>query len=559
MSLPQTSTGSAFLGVLLAVALAPAYAQRPVVYPGGVVNSASFVNKGQPTHAVAQGSIASVFGENLAPATAWADTLPLPYTLAGTSVTINGTPAPLFYVSPNQINLQVPGAVGGNPYFGGYGDYPIVVKTGAGTSDPAVVEIARSGPGIFTVDGTGCGRGLVFNHQSDGSLVLNSPENSVEPGRILVFFGTGVGGFPYPLLADGQPSPSAPPAYLQAGSGVMVNTLIVPLAARTRTRTPGFVGLDQINFVAPHDTVEGCSIPLNLYAQIKSRYEMSPPVPISVRRGGGQCVDPPPEGWATLRWEKVMLASGIQPPPKKDSLEIEFASGVAKPLVEVPDPPPGACQARYFPPETASCPGFDDRNLDAGTVRIEGPGPRRMGVAPRLDDGKPLYRVELPAGMIQEGEWRLAGQGGGDVGPFETAVRMPPPIEVTTSLPPGTVIPYGRSFTVTWRGGDTNSVVRLRVITRASPLGSAPNGFGFYYLHHWYECPAPAEQGRATLGVISDGPQLHLPIFPSDNIEVVLTMGPKDPAGDPFTAPGLARGGRHFWSYVWRWGGLRIE
>ena len=65
-------------------------------------------------------------------------------------------------------------------------------------------------------------------------------------------------------------------------------------------------------------------------------------------------------------------------------------------------------------------------------------------------------------------------------------------------------------------------------------------GFGFYYLHHWYECPAPAEQGRATLGVISDGPQLHLPIRPSDNIEVVLTMGPKDPAGDPFTAPGVS-------------------
>ena len=69
---------------------------------GGVANAASY------TQTFAPGAILSVFGTDLAPATAIAQTVPLPTMLAGTSATINGTAAALYYVSPTQLNIQIP-------------------------------------------------------------------------------------------------------------------------------------------------------------------------------------------------------------------------------------------------------------------------------------------------------------------------------------------------------------------------------------------------------------------------------------------------------------------
>jgi len=67
------------------------------------VNAASFA--GGP---VAPSSIASGFGSSLAASTAWATAVPLPWALADVSVRVGGVPAPLFFVSPQQVNYQVP-------------------------------------------------------------------------------------------------------------------------------------------------------------------------------------------------------------------------------------------------------------------------------------------------------------------------------------------------------------------------------------------------------------------------------------------------------------------
>ncbi len=74
--------------------------------PGSVaaiVNANGF----QPGPAAA-GSIVALFGSNLAPLAAQASSLPWPKVLEDTSVFINGTAAPLLYVSPTQINAQIP-------------------------------------------------------------------------------------------------------------------------------------------------------------------------------------------------------------------------------------------------------------------------------------------------------------------------------------------------------------------------------------------------------------------------------------------------------------------
>lgn len=57
---------------------------------------------------VAPGSTVAVFGSNLASRAAWASSSAWPRMLEGTSVFINGVAAPLQYVSPGQINAQVP-------------------------------------------------------------------------------------------------------------------------------------------------------------------------------------------------------------------------------------------------------------------------------------------------------------------------------------------------------------------------------------------------------------------------------------------------------------------
>src|SRR5579862_2501813 len=83
----------------------------PFVADGGIVNAAGQT----PLKSVAPGSIASIYGANLAPSVAAGPGSPLPRTLNGVVVTSGGKTLPLLFVSPEQINVQVPSdAVAGN-------------------------------------------------------------------------------------------------------------------------------------------------------------------------------------------------------------------------------------------------------------------------------------------------------------------------------------------------------------------------------------------------------------------------------------------------------------
>src|SRR5947208_8921427 len=92
------------IALLLVAATGLAFAQKPVVVDGGVLNGASFA-KGQ---AVAPGSLVSIFGTELAATTAQAGSIPLSTSINDVSVTFNGVAAPLSLISPGQINAQVP-------------------------------------------------------------------------------------------------------------------------------------------------------------------------------------------------------------------------------------------------------------------------------------------------------------------------------------------------------------------------------------------------------------------------------------------------------------------
>src|ERR1044071_7569568 len=97
--------------IVFAALACAAFAQTPVVAPGGVLNGASFdKTTGAP---IAPGALVSIFGTDLAAATASADTVPLSTQLSGVTVTFNGVAAPLKDVvhnaaSGDQVNAQVP-------------------------------------------------------------------------------------------------------------------------------------------------------------------------------------------------------------------------------------------------------------------------------------------------------------------------------------------------------------------------------------------------------------------------------------------------------------------
>ena len=120
------------------------------------MNSGSYTAQG-----VAPGSIVSIFGTNLAAATATANTTPLPTALSDvTSVTFNNIPAGLYFVSQNQINAQLPFDV----LPAGSGTVNVVVTSQRGTSAPQNVTVTPASPGIFTTTANGLGQAFAYDN-----------------------------------------------------------------------------------------------------------------------------------------------------------------------------------------------------------------------------------------------------------------------------------------------------------------------------------------------------------------------------------------------------------
>lgn len=114
------------------------------------VSAASFA-----ANPLAAEAILAAFGNNLATATAAANTTPLPTTLAGTTVKVKdsaGTErlAPLFFAGPTQINYQMPPGTT-------TGTATITVTNANGVSAQGSATIARVAPGIFTANASGQG------------------------------------------------------------------------------------------------------------------------------------------------------------------------------------------------------------------------------------------------------------------------------------------------------------------------------------------------------------------------------------------------------------------
>jgi uncharacterized protein (TIGR03437 family) len=224
-------------------ALATASGLAPTLFTGGMVNGASFRPSSGANGSVAPGTIVSIFGSDLASGTAVAQSTPLPTTLLDTTITFDGTPAPLFFVSPTQINAQVPWNVT-------LGSVAVRVQRGFLEIPSQSFTLTAVSPGIFTTNQTGSGPAAIL-HAATFEAV--TPANPAVPGERLAIFATGLGAV-RPAVASGAPAPSPAPTTI---SSALVNIGGIPAAIEFSGLAPGFVGLYQVNVIVPGGLASG--------------------------------------------------------------------------------------------------------------------------------------------------------------------------------------------------------------------------------------------------------------------------------------------------------------
>jgi uncharacterized protein (TIGR03437 family) len=181
---------------------------------------------------IAPGSLISIYGANLATGTEVASTTPLPTELGGTVVTINGTPIPLLFTSPGQINAQAPFEIQA-------GRATLAVQASGETSIPWLFDVGATGPAVFTT-------GVHAFAMNAADWSLNSAANPARPGQYLVLYCTGQG------AVEGAVT-GMPPASVLAMplGGVQAWIGGRPATVTFAGLVPGFIGLLQVNVLVP--------------------------------------------------------------------------------------------------------------------------------------------------------------------------------------------------------------------------------------------------------------------------------------------------------------------
>jgi uncharacterized protein (TIGR03437 family) len=208
--------------------LTPAF---PTISTNGVANAASFINRISP------GALATIFGTGLATSIFQADDgFTWPTTAKNVNVRVNGVNAPLYYVSPGQINFQVPWATPTS------GTVNVSVLYNGGASNTVAVPVSTAAPGLFNL---ASGAAIV---QNTPDYSLNDPSNPAARGSTIIAYLTGSG----PLsVAQKDGVPASLTTLVSATSAATARIGSLPATVSFTGLTPGFVGLVQMNIVVP--------------------------------------------------------------------------------------------------------------------------------------------------------------------------------------------------------------------------------------------------------------------------------------------------------------------
>jgi uncharacterized protein (TIGR03437 family) len=206
-----------------------------------VVNAADYNTQ------VAPGGLISVFGTQLSPINLATSEMPLPTALADSCMTVNGLPMPILFVSPNQVNAQIPYETVGN--------VTLILRTPGGTSDNYNLQILPGAPSVFRSGVAGPDTNIPTIVRNDnGLLVTDSNPIHRRDNQALVIYLTGLGQTT-PAVASGMPAPSNPLAVAITKPTVTLGGVQLP--AIFYGLTPGEVGVNQINVTVPSNVPTG--------------------------------------------------------------------------------------------------------------------------------------------------------------------------------------------------------------------------------------------------------------------------------------------------------------
>ncbi len=227
------------------------FTKVPYIAPTGVSNAAGST----PQAGVAPGSIVSIFGTNLAAATAVGPASPMVQSLGGVTVVAGGSLLPLYFVSPAQINVQLPP---------GFALGPATMTVSAAGQSPVTASftVVQDAPGIFQQTINAQNYALAVH--PDGSLV--TPDAPAQQGESLTLYGTGLGPTSTPRL-DGFAIPQNPPFTIVDPLSLQIAG--APIAPDAAFALPGSVGVDVVQFHLTAAVPSGTNA--NLYVTVNGQ------------------------------------------------------------------------------------------------------------------------------------------------------------------------------------------------------------------------------------------------------------------------------------------------
>lgn len=191
-----------------------------------------------PAQAIAPGQIAIARGENFALSAVQTTRLPdgsFPRAFRNTIVTVNGLPSQLLFVSPTQINFQIPDGVAPGAAA------QIVVRNHDGYESRTAAPVARSAPGVFTEGGDGTGAAIALDSRTQLRAPFD-PHDGANDSRRVTICATGV-------------------RYAAALSVSVANRLVTVEAV---IPSPDLPGLDEIHLALPRSLAGAGVVPLSI-------------------------------------------------------------------------------------------------------------------------------------------------------------------------------------------------------------------------------------------------------------------------------------------------------
>jgi uncharacterized protein (TIGR03437 family) len=506
----------------------------PAISPNGVLNAASYTQPSFPGGALAQGTLFTVFGNNLGPATPppGPSSFPLGTSLGGVSIKVSqgstSVDALPFYVSASQVSAILPS---NTPL----GADQLVLTYNGQSSVASPITVVASSVGLFSVNSGGFGPSVVQNYVSATQLPVNSRSVASQPGQLLEMYGTGLGAA---LNPDNQ-APTAGSLPVQTEVFVGGQSAVVAYSGRS----PCCSGLDQIVFTIPAKAPLGCNVPVQVRT---AGTNSSNVVTIAISADGSPCSDAvAPLGHVAEKGKSgslLLLRSVVRvsdPGAAPTDLTMDFFHGTFQqetggdfafnPLYSAP--PVGACTTYTYKGDVFSgaiVPGFAPTagHLDAGKVSIANGSSSVSLKSPPYDvllGSSTSLSGSLPKSFLDSGPFTITGGGGKGAGGFTTKLAAVPTI-TWANRDQSTSVTRSAGLTLNWSfssGGGANQVVAIVGGNYDSRVNEAA----------LFLCMAPAPTGTFTV------PAAILARVPASAADGVSTRGGLIVGALPSVAP----------------------